>query len=78
MRHSFGDATLAGAFVAHWCVGAQVETAGGVFQCARTSRSRGWARGCTGRRKSRDIISAPTSWCRAGQETAAKPLSVRG
>jgi hypothetical protein len=28
----FGDATLAGAFVARWCVGAKVETAGGVFQ----------------------------------------------
>ena len=28
----FADATLAGAFVARWCVGAKVETAGGVFQ----------------------------------------------
>ena len=28
----FGDATLASAFVARWCVGAKVETAGGVFQ----------------------------------------------
>jgi hypothetical protein len=27
----FEDATLAGAFVARWCVGAKVETAGGVF-----------------------------------------------
>ncbi len=27
----FGDATLASAFVARWCVGAKVETAGGVF-----------------------------------------------
>ena len=28
----FGDATLASAFVAGWCVGAKVETAGGVLQ----------------------------------------------
>ena len=28
----FADATLANAFVARWCVGARVETAGGVFQ----------------------------------------------
>ena len=28
----FADATLASAFVARWCVGARVETTGGVFQ----------------------------------------------
>jgi hypothetical protein len=28
----FADATLAGAFVARWCIGAKVETTGGVFQ----------------------------------------------
>jgi hypothetical protein len=28
----FGDATLASAFVARWCAGYKVETAGGVFQ----------------------------------------------
>jgi len=28
----FGDTTLASAFVTRWCVGAKVETAGGVFQ----------------------------------------------
>jgi hypothetical protein len=28
----FGDATLASAFVARWCVGTKVETAGGVFE----------------------------------------------
>jgi hypothetical protein len=28
----FADATLAGAFTARWCVGAQVEITGGVFQ----------------------------------------------
>ena len=28
----FADATLAIAFVARWCVGSKVETAGGVFQ----------------------------------------------
>jgi hypothetical protein len=33
----FADATLASAFVARWCVGAKVETAEGVFQCARMS-----------------------------------------
>jgi hypothetical protein len=31
----FADATLAGAFVARWCVGSKVETAGGVFQARR-------------------------------------------
>ena len=28
----FADATLASAFVARWCAGTEVETAGGVFQ----------------------------------------------
>ena len=28
----FADATLASAFVVRWCVGARVETAGGVFE----------------------------------------------
>jgi hypothetical protein len=28
----FGDATLASTFVARWCVGTKVATAGGVFQ----------------------------------------------
>jgi hypothetical protein len=28
----FANATLAGAFVARWCVGAKAETAGGAFQ----------------------------------------------
>ncbi|HYZ40189.1 MAG TPA: hypothetical protein VE687_06125 [Stellaceae bacterium] len=28
----FADATLASAFVARWCVGSRVKTAGGVFQ----------------------------------------------
>ena len=28
----FAEATLASAFVARWCVGAEVETAGGIFQ----------------------------------------------
>jgi hypothetical protein len=28
----FADATLASAFVARWCVGSKVDTAGGVFQ----------------------------------------------
>jgi hypothetical protein len=28
----FADATLAGAFVARWCVGSKVDTTGGVFQ----------------------------------------------
>jgi len=28
----FADATLASAFVAQWCVGSKVETAGGLFQ----------------------------------------------
>jgi hypothetical protein len=31
----FADATLASAFVARWCVGAKVETAGGGFQARK-------------------------------------------
>ena len=41
----FADATLATAFVARWCVGAKVETAGACSRCARMSRSRGSWRG---------------------------------
>jgi len=33
----FADATLASAFVARWCVGSKVETAGGVFQVRNTT-----------------------------------------
>ena len=39
----FGDATLAGAFVARWCVGTKVETAGGVFQ-VRDDQPEPWVR----------------------------------
>jgi hypothetical protein len=34
----FADATLASAFVARWCVGSRVETAGGVFQVREDER----------------------------------------
>ena len=34
----FADATLASAFVAWWCIGAKVETAGGVFQVREDER----------------------------------------
>jgi hypothetical protein len=33
----FADATLASAFVARWCKGSKVETAGGVFQVREDS-----------------------------------------
>jgi hypothetical protein len=49
----FADATLASAFVARWCVGAKVETAEGVFRCARMSWRHGSGPGCTGRREDR-------------------------
>ena len=49
----FADATLASAFVARWCVGPKVETAGGVFQVRRMNRRRGSGRGCIGRREGR-------------------------
>jgi hypothetical protein len=45
----FADATLAGAFVARWCAGYRIETAGGVFQVREMSRCRGLAQGCIGR-----------------------------
>jgi hypothetical protein len=44
----FADATLAGAFVARWCVGSKVEPAGGVFQVRGTSQRRGSGRDCIG------------------------------
>jgi hypothetical protein len=44
----FLDATLASAFVARWCAGFVVETAGGVFRVERISRQRGSGLGCTG------------------------------
>jgi hypothetical protein len=50
----FPDAALAGAFVARWCIGYKVETPKGRSGCARTSRHRGLALGCTGRREARE------------------------
>jgi hypothetical protein len=35
----FGDATLASAFAARWCVGAKAETTGGYSRCARMNRN---------------------------------------
>jgi hypothetical protein len=43
----FADAPLAIAFVARWCAGSKVETAGGAFQVREDEPA---ARGCTGRR----------------------------
>jgi hypothetical protein len=41
----FADATLASAFVARWCVGAKVETTGGVFQVREDEpNAAGWGR----------------------------------
>ena len=47
----FADATLASAFVARRCVGAKVQTAGGVFQVREESRNRGSERRCTRHRE---------------------------
>ena len=47
----FADATLACAFVARWCVGSKVETAGGVFQVRENEPAARVGRGCTGRRE---------------------------
>jgi hypothetical protein len=44
----FTDATLASAFVARWCVGAKVETAGGVFQVREDELEPRVGSGCTG------------------------------
>ena len=42
----FADAALASAFVARWCIGVRVETAGGVFQGVTMHRRHGSAPGC--------------------------------
>ena len=47
----FGDATLASAFVARWCAGYKVETAGGVFQVREDDPCHGREPRCTGRRE---------------------------
>src|SRR5215472_13782988 len=46
----FGDPTLATAFVARWCAGYQVETAGGVFQVREDEPTPVSGPHCTGRR----------------------------
>jgi hypothetical protein len=53
----FADAPLASAFVARWCVGAKVETAGGAVQVRRMSWRRG--SGGTGRRKGGKLSVRP-------------------
>jgi hypothetical protein len=47
----FADATLASAFVAPWCVGFKVETAGGVLQVREDEPAPGLRRGRSGRRE---------------------------
>jgi hypothetical protein len=51
----FADATLASAFVARWCVGSRVETAGGVFQVREDERNRGLGPGRGTRRPSSEF-----------------------
>jgi hypothetical protein len=45
----FADATLASAFVARWCIGSRVETAGGVFRVREDEPAPRVGPGCTGR-----------------------------
>ena len=46
----FADATCASAFVARWCAGSKIKTAGGCVPGARgRSRRRGSGQGCVGR-----------------------------
>jgi hypothetical protein len=45
----FADATLAGAFVARWCAGSKVQTAGGVFQVREDNPAPRSGRGGIGR-----------------------------
>jgi len=52
----FGDAPLASAFVARWCVGANVETAGGVFRVREDVTA---PRVGAGRATKRGMINAP-------------------
>jgi hypothetical protein len=45
----FADATLAGAFVARWCAGYRVKTAGGVLQVREDEPVPRVGAGCIGR-----------------------------
>jgi len=47
----FADATLASAFVARWCQGSKVETAGGVFQVREDEPAPRIGASCIGRRE---------------------------
>jgi hypothetical protein len=47
----FGDAALASAFVARWCVAAKAQTPGGVFQVREVSWRHGSGPGRIGRRE---------------------------
>jgi hypothetical protein len=49
----FTDATLASAFVARWCVGSRVETAGGVSRVREDEPAPRVERGCIGPREAR-------------------------
>jgi hypothetical protein len=49
----FADATLASAFVARWCVGSKVETAGGVFCVREDDPTPRVGQDCIGRREGR-------------------------
>jgi hypothetical protein len=55
----FGDPTLATAFVARWCAGYQVETAGGVFQVREDEPTPRIGAGLHRTREQREIDSIP-------------------
>jgi hypothetical protein len=58
----FADVPLASAFVARWCVGTKVETAGGVFQVREDELAPRIGRGRTGRRMgSKTVWRLPVS-----------------
>jgi hypothetical protein len=68
----FLDTTLAGAFVARWCAGYRVETAGGVFQVRDDDPAPRVGTGCTGHRDCEDLRS------KSGAATGVANQPLRG
>src|SRR6266851_389483 len=67
----FLDATLASFFVARWCAGNRVETAGGVFQVREDEVALGSEQGCIGRRNVKHAL------CPRGGSILRMPEQVR-
>jgi hypothetical protein len=71
----FASATLARAFVARWCAGSKVETAGGVFQVREDEPAPRFATGCIGRRES-DAIAELNGCLRLISSSPPRPSLI--